>query len=361
MRAHVLSIAQGRALREPDPGSSACLPEDASAHLERDTMTGMDAPTLQDIRRAAERIRPYAHRTPVLTCESLDRRVGARVFLKCENFQKVGAFKFRGACNAVLSLSDAEAARGVATHSSGNHAQALALAARLRSVPAHIVMPENAPAVKKAAVLGYGGRVTLCEPTLAAREATLRRVVEETGAVVVHPYDDARVIAGQGTAALELLQEVPDLDAVLAPVGGGGLLSGTAIAVRETAAGVRVLAGEPEGADDAFRSLSAGRILPSTNPRTVADGLLTSLGELTFPIIQARVEQIVTVSESAIVSAMRFAWERVKVVIEPSAAVPLGVLWERKVDLSRLRVGVILSGGNVDLDRISFQVPGAAA
>jgi len=321
----------------------------------------MNAPTLADVKEAALRIGPHAHRTPVLTCASLDGRVGARVFLKCENFQRVGAFKFRGACNAVLSLLEEEAARGVATHSSGNHAQALALAARLRGIPAYVVMPENAPAVKKAAVLGYGGRVTLCEPTLAAREATLRRVVEETGAAVVHPYDDPRVVAGQGTAALELLQEVPDLDAVLAPVGGGGLLSGTAIAVRETSPRTRVLAGEPEGADDACRSLAAGRILPSTNPRTVADGLLTSLGELTFPIIRERVERIVPVSEDAILAAMRFTWERAKIVIEPSAAVPLAVLWERKGDLSGLRVGVILSGGNVDLDRIPFQGRGATA
>jgi threonine dehydratase len=321
----------------------------------------MTAPTLNDLRAAAERIRPFAHRTPVLTCESLDRQVGAKVFLKCENLQRVGAFKFRGACNAVYSLSDAEAARGVATHSSGNHAQALALAARLRGIPAHIVMPSNAPAVKKAAVAGYGGRITLCEPTLAAREATLRRVVDETGAEVVHPYNDARVIAGQGTAALELLAEIPGLDAVLAPVGGGGLLSGTAIAVTEASPGTRVIAGEPEGADDAFRSLEAGRIMPSTSPKTVADGLLTSLGELTFAIIRARVERIVTVSEEAILAAMRFTWERAKIVIEPSAAVPLAVLWERKIDLGGKRVGVILSGGNVDLDRLPFQGRGGGS
>ncbi|MHB1293542.1 MAG: pyridoxal-phosphate dependent enzyme [Anaerolineae bacterium] len=310
--------------------------------------------TLADILQAAERIRPYTHRTPVMTCSALDRRVGAQVFMKCENLQKVGAFKFRGACNAVFSLTEEEAAHGVATHSSGNHAQALALAARMRDVPAYIVMPENAPAVKQAGVAGYGGRITLCAPTLAARESTLADVVAETGAAVIHPYNDARVIAGQGTAALELLADVPDLDVLIAPVGGGGLLSGCAIAATERNPRVRVLGGEPEGADDAYRSLQAGRILPSEHPRTVADGLLTSLGSLTFPIIQERVEQIVTVSEEGIVAAMRFVWERAKLVIEPSAAVPVAVLWEQKVDLTGLRVGVVLSGGNVDLDRLPW-------
>ena len=312
-------------------------------------------PTLAAIRAAAGRIAPYAHRTPVLTCASLDRAVEAQVFLKCENFQKVGAFKFRGACNAVFSLTAAEAAHGVATHSSGNHAQALALAARLRGIPAHIVMPANAPVVKQAGVAGYGGRITLCEPVLEARETALAAVVASTGAAVVHPYDDERVIAGQGTAALELLQEVPDLDVILAPVGGGGLLSGTAIAATGLSRGIRVIAGEPAGAGDAFRSLAEGRIVPSIMPETLADGLLTSLGELTFPIIRDRVERIVLVSEPGIVAAMRFIWERAKLVIEPSSAVPLAVLWERQVDLAGLRVGVILTGGNVDLDRLPWQ------
>ncbi|MBN1450848.1 MAG: pyridoxal-phosphate dependent enzyme [Anaerolineales bacterium] len=315
----------------------------------------MLAPTLPDIRRATKRIRLYAHHTPVLTCASLDQRVGTQVFMKCENLQRVGAFKFRGACNAVFSLSDEEAARGVATHSSGNHAQALALAARLRGVPAYIVMPENAPAVKKAAVAGYGGQITFCEPTLQAREITTEQIVKETGATVVHPYNDFRVITGQGTATLELLEEVPDLDVIIAPVGGGGLLSGTAIAAKGLAPNIRVLAAEPEMADDAYRSLQAGYILPSENPKTIADGLLTSLGTLTFPIIQGHVEQIVTVSERAILESMKFIWERAKLVIEPSAAVPVALLWERKVDLGSLRVGVILSGGNVDLDRLPWQ------
>ncbi len=311
-------------------------------------------PTLQDVLQAAKRIQPYANRPPVMTNHSLNQRVGAEVHLKCENFQKVGAFKFRGACNAVFSLSDAEAARGVCTHSSGNHAQALALAAQLRGIAAHIVMPENAPQVKKDAVAGYGGQITYCAPTLEAREATLRRVVERTGAAVVHPYDDERVIAGQGTAALELLADVPDLDVIIAPVGGGGLLSGTSIAATETKKGIRVIGAEPEMADDAFRSLQAGKVLPSENPKTIADGLLTSLSERTFSILQKRVEQIVTVGEQGIAQAMKFVWERAKIVIEPSAAVAIGVLWEKKIDLTRLKVGVILSGGNVDLGKLPW-------
>jgi threonine dehydratase len=310
--------------------------------------------TLSDIRTAATRIQPYAHRTPVLTCASLDARTGARLFLKCENFQKVGAFKFRGACNAVFSLTEEEARRGVVTHSSGNHAQALALAARLRGIRAFIVMPSNAPEVKKAAVAGYGGEITFCEPTLEAREQTTARIIEKTGATLVHPYDNTLVIAGQGTAALELLEEVPYLDMVMAPVGGGGLLSGTAIAAKALNPQIRLVAAEPEMADDAFRSLAAGRILPSVHPQTIADGLLTSLGARTFPIIQHHVEQVVTVSEKVIIVAMRNVWERAKIIIEPSAAVPIGALLENKADFSGLRIGVILSGGNVDLDRLPW-------
>jgi threonine dehydratase len=245
--------------------------------------------------------------------------------------------------------------RGVGTHSSGNHAQALALAAKLRGIPAHIVMPDNAPQVKKDAVAGYGDQITFCEPTLEARESTMERIRLETGATVVHPYNDERVIAGQGTAALELLDTVPDLDAVIAPVGGGGLVSGTSIAAKGLNPDVRVIAAEPEMADDAYRSLQEGRIIPSVNPKTIADGLLTSLGTLTFPIIQRNVEQIVTVSERGIIEAMKFVWERAKIVIEPSAAVAVGVLWERKIDLTGLKVGVILSGGNVDLNKLPWQ------
>lgn len=311
--------------------------------------------TLQQIRAAARRIEPYIHRTPVLTNLSLDERINAHVFLKCENLQKVGAFKFRGACNAVFSLKEDEAVCGVATHSSGNHAQALARAAQLRGMPAYIVMPENAPAVKKAAVAGYGGQITFCEPTLEAREQTLAEVVKKTGATVVHPYNDERVIAGQGTAALELLEEIPNLDMVIAPVGGGGLLSGTAIAVSELRSGIRVIGAEPEMADDAYRSLQAGNILPSVKPQTVADGLLTSLGTLTFPMIQRHVEQIVTVSETGIINSMRFIWERLKLIIEPSAAVAVGVAWEGNIDLRGSKVGIILSGGNVDLEKLPWQ------
>lgn len=310
--------------------------------------------TLVDIQQAAQRIKPYIHRTPVLTSESLNQKVGAQVFLKCENFQKVGAFKFRGASNAVWSLTEEQAARGVCTHSSGNHAQALALAAKMRGIPAYIVMPENAPTVKKNAVAGYGGEIHFCAPTLEAREATLQRVYESTGANVVHPYNDERVVAGQGTAVLELLEEVPNLDVIIAPVGGGGLLSGTSIAATETKKGIRVLAGEPEMADDAYRSMQAGEIVPSIHPKTLADGLLTSLGAITFPIVRERVEQIITVSEQGIIDSMKFIWERAKIVIEPSAAVAVGVLWEKKIDLSGLKVGVILSGGNVDLEKLPW-------
>ena len=314
----------------------------------------VDIPTLEDVRRAARRIAPHAHRTPVLTCGSLDAMTGARLFFKCENLQKVGAFKFRGAANAVLSLGEDEARRGVATHSSGNHAAALALAARLRGIPAHIVMPRTSRAVKKAAVAGYGAAITFCEPTQAAREATLREVVEATGATFIHPYDDARVMAGQGTAALELLEDVDGLDVVMAPVGGGGLLSGTALAVSGVSPGTRVVAAEPKGADDAFRSLAAGRILPSVDPLTVADGLLTSLGERPFAVIRRRVERIVTVGEEAIIAAMRHVWERMKVIIEPSSAVPLGALLEGALDVAGRRVGIIVSGGNVDLEQLPW-------
>lgn len=316
---------------------------------------GMNSvPRFDSIREAAERVRPYAHRTPVLTCRSLDHMVNAHLFFKCENLQKAGAFKFRGACNAVFSLSDEEAARGVATHSSGNHAAALTLAAQMRGVEAFLVMPRSASRVKKAAVAGYGGNIVYCEPTEQARQEVLAKVLEETGAVFVHSSNDPLVIAGQGTAAVELLQEVPGLDVVMAPVGGGGLVSGTALAVSGLCPQTRVIGAEPEGADDAYRSLQAGRIIPSVNPQTVADGLLVSLGNLTFSIIRKHVEQIVTVGEEEIIAAMRHVWERMKIIIEPSAAVPVGALLERKIDLSGARIGVILSGGNIDLDKLPW-------
>jgi threonine dehydratase len=314
----------------------------------------MSLPSIDDIRQAAARIAPYAHRTPVLTCASLDRMANAHLFFKCENFQKIGAFKFRGACNAVFSLSDAEAVRGVATHSSGNHGAALALAAQLRGIPAHIVMPNNAPQVKREAIAGYGANIVWCEPTQADREATLKRVADETGAVFVPPYNDVRVIAGQGTAALELHADAPGLDMALVPIGGGGLTSGVALATAALSPRTRVIAVEPAGADDAYRSLQSGTIQPSINPQTIADGLRTSLGELTFAVVQQHVEQIVTVSEAAIIHAMRQVWERMKIIIEPSAAVPVAAVLDKRIEVSGLRVGIVLSGGNVDLASLPF-------
>jgi threonine dehydratase len=314
----------------------------------------MPLPTIDDIRQAAARIKPYAHRTPVLTCTSLDHMANAKLFFKCENFQKVGAFKFRGACNTVFSLANTEAKRGVATHSSGNHGAALALAAQLRHIPAHIVMPHNAPQVKREAIAGYGAHIIECEPTQTDREATLKRAVDATGAVFVPPYNDARVIAGQGTTALELHADVPDLDIVLTPIGGGGLTSGIALAMAALSPRTRVVAVEPAGADDAYRSLASGVLQPSLNPQTIADGLRTSLGELTFAIVQQHVERIVTVSEEAIVSAMRHVWERMKIVIEPSSAVPVAAVLDKRIEVSGLRVGIVLSGGNVDLAGLPF-------
>jgi threonine dehydratase len=311
-------------------------------------------PSLADIRQAHERIEPFIHRTPALTSATINRMTGGEIFFKCENFQKAGAFKIRGASNAVLSLNDDDAKRGVATHSSGNHAAALALAAQWRGIPAYVVMPETAPHVKKLAVAGYGAEILFCKPTLEARERALAEVVARTGAAFVHPYNDLRVITGQATAAVELCEQAQGLDLVVAPVGGGGLLSGTAVAVSLVSPGTEVIAAEPERADDAYRSLKSGRIVPSVHPNTIADGLLTSLGDLTFPIIQRRVRDIVLVSEEAIVEAMRCLWERMKIVVEPSGAVPLGAVLSRRLDVKGRRVGIIVSGGNVDLDRLPW-------
>ena len=319
------------------------------------------APDLAAIRAARERLRGHVRRTPLLSSAALDTIVGARLVFKCENLQEIGAFKARGACNAVLSLSDAEAARGVVTHSSGNHGAALAWAAARRGIRAWVVMPSSATAVKQEAVRGFGGTIRYCAASIAAREASCAAVQAETGATLVHPYNDWNVIAGQGTAALELLEDAPDLDAVIAPVGGGGLLSGTAIAAKGLEPTIKVYGAEPAGADDAARSLRAGRIVPQTDPRTIADGLRSSLGEKTFAVIRARVDGIATASEEAIVGAMRLVWQKLKVVIEPSAAVPLACLLERKLTVERLRVGVILSGGNVDLDRLPWQRAEAGA
>ena len=316
--------------------------------------TSLDLPNLQTIREAWQRISPHIHRTPVQTCASLDAMAGAQLYFKCENFQRCGAFKIRGATNAMALLSDEEARRGVVTHSSGNHAAALSLAARARGATAWIVMPANAPEVKKAAVRAYGGRITECAPTVAAREAAAQEIIARTGAVMIHPYNDARIIAGQGTAALELLTEFPDLDFILAPVSGGGLLSGTAIAAKGLRPSIRVIGCEPKNADDAFRSKASGRIEPMEHPDTIADGLRASLCELTFRAIRTQVDEVALVSEEEIVEAMRRVWERMKIIIEPSAAVAAAVAIFRKVDWHGKKVGVILSGGNVDLEKLPF-------
>ena len=311
-------------------------------------------PNKVDIEDAYNRIRPYIHKTQILTSTLLNARFGANLYFKCENFQKAGSFKSRGAVNAILSLSETNSSTGVATHSSGNFAQALARAASILNIPSYIVMPENAPKVKVEAVRDYGGKITFCKPTLAAREETIKKVISNTGAFEIHPYDNYDIIAGQGTATLELCQSIQNLDIILCPVGGGGLISGTALAAYFFGNNIKVIACEPKGADDAYRSMKAGSIIPSVNPLTIADGLLTSLGKRNFPIIQEYVDDIVTVSEDAIVEAMRLIYERMKIVIEPSSAVPLAALIEDRVDVRNKNVGIIISGGNVDLAKISF-------
>ena len=311
-------------------------------------------PDLDTIRQAHQRIKPHIHRTPVLKSAAIDEICGAEVFFKCENLQKAGAFKARGACNAVFSLDEETAPTGVVTHSSGNHAAALAYAASLRGIPAYVVMPSNAPGVKKAAVKGYGGIITECEPTLADREITAGRVIEETGAELVHPFDDYRIIAAQATAAIELVEETGNLDFILAPVGGGGLVCGTALAVHYLDLPTSVIACEPANADDAYRSFHEGRIVPMENPTTIADGLRTQLSEKTFDIIRNYVDDIVLISEEEIVEAMRMVWERMKTIIEPSSAVPVAAVQFSKVNVRGKRVGIILSGGNVDLANLPF-------
>jgi len=306
---------------------------------------------VDDIRRAAERITPWVHRTPVMTSKSLDERCGGSVFFKCENFQKVGAFKFRGAINAVLQLSDLERQAGVITHSSGNHAQALALAGRLLGVPVTVVMPRNAPTVKRAATEGYGARIVVCEPTFGSREQTVAAEIERHAFVLVHPFNDWKVIAGQGTAAWELSDQAGPFDLVVCPVGGGGLLAGTSLAIKGRSPRTQVIAVEPANADDARRSLEAGSIQHCDDANTIADGLrTTSIGERTFAVISRGVDRIITASEAEIIEAMRFVWERIKIVIEPSSAVAVAPLLTRKLEVSGLRVGVILSGGNVDFE-----------
>ena len=314
------------------------------------------AASINDVIAASKRIEGHAHRTPVLTNKTIDKLSGRKIFFKCENFQKIGAFKFRGGWNAISSLNEKEAAKGVCTHSSGNHAQAVAYSAMKRNIPSYIVMPENAPKVKLEAVEGYNAKITLCEPTLKARRDTLDEIAKKTGAHIVHPFNDPKVIAGQGTAALELIEEVKKLDAVCAPIGGGGLMSGTCITSRNMLPDVRLFGAEPKGADDAYRSLKEGRLLPQENPDTICDGLLTSMGENTWKILKDHLEDIITVSDEEVISAMKLVWERMKIIIEPSCATPLAAIltpeFKKLKDIES--VGIILTGGNVDITKLPF-------
>lgn len=310
--------------------------------------------SLEAIRKAQADIAPYIHRTPVLTSSYFDRLYGARIRFKCENLQKAGAFKARGAANAVFALSEKEARAGVATHSSGNHAAALARAARLRGISSHVVMPEDAPAIKVEAAKNYGGRMHFCKPGLKNREQALEELIEETGATFIPPYNHEAVIQGQATAAFELLTDYPDLDIIIAPVGGGGLLSGTALAARQMSDRVRVIGAEPAGADDAFRSFRSGTLVPQEAPDTIADGLRTSLGSLTFPIIRDLADDILTASEEQIIQSMRDIWERMKIIVEPSCSVPLAVMAEHPELFQDKDIGIILTGGNVDLERLPW-------
>ena len=313
-----------------------------------------DAPNFEAIRAAHRRIAPHIHRTPVVTSASLDEIGGARLFFKCENLQKTGSFKIRGATNAIFSLTDEEALHGVVAPSSGNHAAAMALAARWRGIPAYIVMPSNSSAAKMRAVESYGGKITLCEPNMASRENTCAEVMRKTGAHLVHPYDDARVIAGQGTAALELLEEIGDLDVVITPASGGGLLSGTAIAAKGMRPGIRLVGGEPRNADDAYRSLASGKIQAAASTETMADGLRATLSPLTFSILRSLVDEISLVSEDEIVSSMLLLWERTKLVVEPSGAVAAAPALNRRIRAEGKKIGIILSGGNLDLRKLPF-------
>ncbi|CAN5553784.1 pyridoxal-phosphate dependent enzyme [soil metagenome] len=312
----------------------------------------MNIPSKDSIVVAHERIKPYIHHTPVITSASVDEMAGCQFFFKCENFQKVGAFKARGAMNAALKLSAEKRMKGVATHSSGNHAQALARAAKILGIKSYIVMPRTAPEIKKRGVRGYGGEIFECEPTLAARESTLAEVVKKTGATEIHPFNNYDVIEGQATCAKELFEEVPGLDYIVAPVGGGGLLSGTALAAKYFSPSTKVIAGEPELANDAYRSFKSGKIEPASPPVSIADGLLTSLGDKTFPIIHENVKEIITVSEEEIIDAMQIIWERLKIIIETSCAVPFAAVMKEKSRFAGKKVGIIFSGGNVDLNKV---------
>ena len=317
---------------------------------------GKYAVTIDDVRSAAKRIEGIGHRTPVLTNNTLNQMAGRNLFFKCENFQKVGAFKFRGGWNAVSILSDEEATKGVCTHSSGNHAQAVAYAAMMRGIPSYIVMPNNAPEVKLNAVKGYNAKITLCEPTSEARITTLENIAERTGATVIHPFNNPHVIAGQGTAALELIEDVENLDAVMAPIGGGGLMSGTCITTCNLLPNAKLYGAEPKGADDAYRSLKEGKMLPQENPNTICDGLLTGLGENTWNILKDHLDAIYTVTDDEVIKAMRLIWERMKIIIEPSCATPVAVVLsdEFKALEGIENIGIILTGGNVDLSKLTF-------
>jgi len=314
----------------------------------------MILPAISDIREAYGRIRSFIHHTPVMTSKQLNKIFDCNLFFKCENFQKTGAFKFRGASNAVLLLSAKERKKGVVTHSSGNHAAALTLAATMNGVDSYIVMPETAPDVKKKAVAGYGAKITFCKPTLESRESTAREIIERTSAALIHPYDNFNVICGQGTAALELMNVVNDLDIIIAPVGGGGLLSGISAAARALRPGITIIAAEPLNANDAWKSFTSGVLTPSVNPDTVADGLLTSLSELTFSIIRKNVDQIFTVSEESIISSMLLIWERMKIIVEPSSATVLAAVKENPDFFKGKKTGLIISGGNVDFHNLPF-------
>ncbi len=315
---------------------------------------GLTIPDWDDVLAAHARIAPHIHRTPVLTSSYMDDLTGAQLFFKCENFQKAGAFKVRGACNAVFGLAEDKLARGVATHSSGNHALSLSYAAGRRGIPCHVVMPRTAPEAKKAAVRGYGGIITECEPSTSSREAVFATVEAETGADFVHPYNDPRVIAGQATCSRELMEDVPGLDIVTAPIGGGGMISGTCLTVSATAPHVEIIAAEPEAADDAAQSFRAGHIIADDAPVTVADGLKVPLKDLTWHFVRRHVTDILTASDAEIVEAMRLTWQRMKIVIEPSCAVPLAIILKNKDRFAGRRVGVIITGGNVDMDKLPW-------
>lgn len=317
-------------------------------------LSPISVPSYQDSLDAHARITPHIHRTPILTSRFLNELVGGEMFFKCENFQKAGAFKVRGACNAVFGLSDAEAARGVCTHSSGNHALSLSYAAERRGIPCHVVMPHSAPQAKKDAVRGYGGIITECEPSTTSREAVFAEVQAKTGGNFVHPYNDPRVIAGQATCSRELIEDVLNLDAVVAPIGGGGMISGTCLTLSNIAPEIKIYAAEPDQSDDAARSFRAGHIIADDAPQTIADGLKVPLKDLTWHFVKSHVTDILTASEDEIVSAMKLTWARMKIVIEPSCAVPLAVILKNKHLFAGKRTGVIITGGNVDLDRLPW-------